>query len=233
MIYKTYTQLKTEVLVEADMEAEEFIQASEVLAYFNDGIREACAHIQKMGIEDDYFNKSATYSLTNGQATLSLPTDIYAAKITGLTYSTSSTIYSIHRIKGKDKSIIKQRILQSPSGNANYTYDIENINPVTGFQLRLYPSSYETTVNCIVMDYVRTVVPILLGTDLVDIPEFYSFIKAFVKMKCFDKEGSAKAAEAKDDYEKELKLMLETLREITPDHDNLIQGDFSHYEESM
>lgn len=81
------------------------------------------------------------------------------------------------------------------------------------------------------MDYIRTVVLVQNDTDLVDIPEFYSFIKAFVKYKLFDKENSPKADSVKADYAKETNLMIETLREMTPDHDNEIEGDYSHYEE--
>lgn len=231
MSYKTYAQLKEDVLREADMEAEDFIQEEEVMAYFNDAVREACAHIQKLGLDDEYFNSSATYSLTLGQTELDLPADIYATKITGLTYSTSSKIYPLKRMKGKGKSILKQQILQAPGADATYMYDIENSDPTTGFKLKLYPPSQETTSSCIVMDYVRTVVEIDDDADLVDIPEFYSFIKAFVKYKLFDKENSQKAADTKADYLKEQALMLDTLREMTPDHDNLIPGDYSFYEE--
>jgi hypothetical protein len=231
MSYLTYAVLKAEVLIEADMEAEDFVQAAEVMTYFNDGIREACAHIQKLGLDDEYFNKSQTYDLVNGQTELALPTDIYATKITGLTYATASNIYPIKRMKGKDKSIQKQQILLYPSSGNSYQYDIENSNPTTGFKLKLYPASYETLTGCIVMDYVRSVTKITANTDLVDIPEFYSFIKAFVKYKLFDKENSQKSADTKADYEKETALMLETLREMTPDSDNLIPADFSCYEE--
>ena len=234
MLYRQYADLKEEVLQEADMEAEEFVQDTEILAYFNDGVREAVAIIQKMGLEDDYFNNSATYSLTSGQTTLDLPADIYAAKITGLTYATPTKVYPIKRLKGKNKSVVKQQILQGPSGaDQRYMYDIVNSDPTTGFKLRLYPASYETTTNCIVMDYIRTATTIAADTDLVDIPEFYSFIKAFVKYKLFDKENSPKSAETKADYLKETALMVDTLREMTPDSDNEIEGDYSHYEEMV
>lgn len=231
MEYRTYADLKQEVLVEADMEAEDFIQESEIKAYFNDAVREACAHIQKLGLEDDYFASFKKYSLTNGLEELSLPTDIYAAKIRALTYATPSKTYQIHRLKGKDKYQIIQDLLRNPGGGEYLQYDLKNISPTAGFKIKLYPVSQEDTTDCITMDYIRTAVKIVNDSDLVDVPEFYSFIKAFVKWKLFDKENGPKAQETKADYEKEKLLMLETLAEMTPDYDSEIPGDYSIYEE--
>lgn len=231
MFYKDYATLKAEVLVETDTEAEEFIQPQEVLNYFNDGIREALAHIQKLGLEDDYFQKSVKLDLTTGLTELDLPADIYAAKIRGLIYATPALVYPIQRIKGKDKFEQIQQLLQYPSQNAYYVYDLENASPTTGFKIKLYPVSYETIAQAITLNYVRTVTPIALDTDLVDIPEFYSFIKAFVKMKIYSKENSDKAVESKAEYEKEKQLMLDTLAEMTPDYDNKVIGDYSIYQD--
>jgi hypothetical protein len=229
MFYKDYLTLKNEVLRETDTEGEEFVQPQEILDYFNDAIREALAHIQKLGLEDDYFQKSVKLDLTVGLTELDLPADIYAAKIRGLIYATPSLVYPIHRIKGKDKFEQIQNLLQTPGTNAYYQYDLENASPTTGFKIKLYPISYEAIPQAITLNYVRTVVPIVLDTDLVDIPEFYSFIKAFVMMKIFSKENSDKAVETKQLYEKEKQLMMETLAEMTPDYDNKIIGDYSIY----
>jgi hypothetical protein len=229
MFYKDYLTLKNEVLRETDTEGEEFIQPQEVLDYFNDGVREALAIIQKLGLEDDYFQKSVKYDLTAGLTELDLPLDIYAAKIRGLIYATPSLVYPIKRIKGKDKFEIIQQILQYPSSNSYYVYDLENASPTTGFKIKLYPVSYEDIPQAITLNYVRTVVPVALDTDLVDIPEFYSFIKAFVKMKIYSKENSDKAVGAKADYDAEKQLMVDTLAEMTPDYDNKIIGDYSPY----
>lgn len=231
MIYKTYLELKNEVLQETDTEAEEFIQVSEVLTYFNDAVREALAHIQKLGLEDDYFQKSVPYDLTIGLQELILPVDIYAAKIRGLIYATPASVYPITRIKGPNKFTVIQQLLQNPAPNAFYQYDLENPSPTTGFKIKLYPFSYENLVGCITLNYVRTVTVIVLDTDLVDIPEFYSFIKAYVKYKIFNKEFGPKSDDAKAEYEKEKQLMMETLSEMTPDYDNKIIGDYSTYEE--
>jgi hypothetical protein len=231
MIYRTYQDLRDEVLREADAEAEDFVQEDEIKGYFNDAIREALSHIQKIGLEDDYFQKSVKLSLVNGQTEIDLPADVFAAKIRGLIYATPTLVYEVKRIKGPQKFAEIQRLLQTPSQNAYYQYDLENPSPTSGFKIKLYPISYETLTNCLTLNYVRTVERIVDESDLVDIPEFYSFIKAFVLMKIFAKENDAQAAEKKADYEKEKLLMLETLSEMTPDYDNKVIGDVSFYQE--
>ena len=226
MVYRTYGDLKSEVLIEADMEAEDFIQEPEVKAYFTDAVREARAHIIKLGLEDDYFVKEQIASLTNGQTEMSLPADIYGFKIRAFSYSTPSKVYTIHRLKGTKKYEVMEHIKQSPSGGEYLMYDIENASPTTGPKIRFYPISQETTANCLVLKYVRNVTDLTNDASLVDIPEFYSFIKAYVKWKLYDKEGSPRSADFKLDYEAEKKLMLDTLTEMTPDnHSNLLEVD--------
>ena len=143
MVYKTYKVLLGEVLRETDTEAEDFIQSQEVMDYFNDAVREAVSHIQKLGLEDDYFQKSVKYSLTVGLTELDLPSDIYAAKIRGLVYHTPSKIYEIKRLKGKDKFVNREWLLRPEANTTFYQYDLENPSPTSGFKIKLYPISYE------------------------------------------------------------------------------------------
>ena len=231
MIYQTYGTLKSEVLIEADMEAEEFLQAAEIKTYFRDAVREARAHIMKLGLEDDYFIKEQKFSLTTGQQEVDFPTDIYAMKIRAFTYSTPAKVYQVKRLKGTQKYEVMQRIRQNPGSGQYLSYDIENSSPATGPKIVLYPVSQETTTDALVMKYVRNSIEIVDETSLVDIPEFYSFVKAYVKWKCYDKEGSVRAADFKQDYENEKKLMMDTLTEMTPDSDNLLIPDAAIYEE--
>lgn len=231
MQYKTYATLKSEVLIETDTEAEDFIQASEVLAYFNDAINEAEAHIHKLGLEDDYFLSTAQFSLTNGLQYLTMPSDIYATKIRGLIYATTEKTYPIKGIKGPKKFEEMQDILMNSGGQPYYQYQILNASAANGHRIHLFPYSYETATNCITMYYIRNANEVTVDASVVDIPEFYSFIKAYVKYKIYDKEGSVKASDAKADLDKERLLMIETLTEMTPDYNNEIPPDLSIYEE--
>lgn len=232
MVYRTYGALKTEVLMETDTEAEDFLQADEIMAYFQDAVNECQAHIHKLGLEDDYFLKKKTdYSLTNGQSVLDMPSDIYAAKIRGLIYSYGGRIYPIKRMKGPKRFELLADLLQNPGQNTPYVYQIINTSSAAGLDIDIYPRSYETSTNCITMHYIREAVTIVDDNSVVDIPQFYSFIKAFVKYKILNKAGEMLAADAKADLDKERVLMLETLREMTPDYDDIIPPDTSIYEE--
>lgn len=231
MVLRTYADLKNEVLVETDTEAEDFIQTSEVLGYFKDAVNEAEAHIHKLGLEDDYFLTTQTYSLTNGQLSLAMPSNIYATKIRGLVYSTPDKVYPLRRIKGAKRFEIVENLLQNPHSGEYYRYQILNNNSTTGYIAQLLPPSYEDRANCIVMYYIRNANTIVDDNTVVDIPEFYSFIKAYVKFKIYDKEGSVKMADALQDLNKERELMLATLAEMVPDYDSEIPPDLSIYEE--
>lgn len=231
MSYRTYGDLKTEVLIETDTEGEEFIQAAEVLSYFQDAVNKAAAHIHKLGVEDDYFLTRTQYSLTNGQQTLDMPANIYATKIRGLIYSTTEKTYQITKFKGAGRFSAMADVLQSPTQGAYYKFQIVNDSADDGFKIELYPYSQEDSTNCITMHYIREPATIVDDDSLVDIPQFYSFVKAFVKWKIYDKENSAKADDAKAEMEAEQNLMLETLAEMVPDYDSTIPADLSAYEE--
>jgi hypothetical protein len=231
MTYKTLGQLRAEVEQETDTELEDFVQPAEVLTYFKDGVREAAAHIHKLGLEDDYFLSNKTYDLTLGQRYIAMPADIYASKIRGLTYSYQTKVYPLRRLKGKDRFVQAQQLRQSGHANAFYVYQIINFSPVTGAQIELFPVSYENLTACIFMDYIRVPLDVVDDASLIDIPEFYSFIKAYVKKKIMGKEGSAMAEDAKADFDRELSLMLATLNEMVPDYDSEIPPDLSIYEE--
>lgn len=231
MNYRTYGDLRAEVLMETDTEAEDFLQANEVKSYFQDAVNECQAHIHKLGLEDDYFIKRQRYSLTNGQQTLDMPADIYAAKIRGFVYSYGGRTYPIKRIKGARRFEMIADIIQNPGQNMPYQYQIVNTSAAAGLDIEIYPYAYETSTNCITMHYIREAVTIVDDSSVVDIPQFYSFIKAFVKYKILNKAGEPGAAEAKEDLQKERDLMMETLREMTPDYDDTIPPDISIYGE--
>jgi hypothetical protein len=98
-------------------------------------------------------------------------------------------------------------------------------------QIQLWPPSIDVGTNILWIWYVRQPVQIESDDDFVDIPEFYYYIKSYVKWKIYDKEGSPLVVEAKADRDEKRQLMLDTLAEMTPDEDNLIEGDYSAYEE--
>lgn len=230
MIYKTYGALREEIEREVDTEEEEFVQPDELMAYTQDAVNEAAAHIHKLGLEDDYFLKRVQYSLTVGQTSLQMPADIYITKIRSLLYSTPEKTYQIKKIKGKDRFEMTEFIKLNSTSGEYYRFQMMNDSDA-GYVAELIPQSYEDRANCITLYYIREAVQIVDDNSLIDIPQFYYFIKAFVKWKILDKEGNPRAAEARAEKMEAQQLMLETLAEMVPDYDSEIPQDLSNYEE--
>lgn len=232
MIYKTYGELRQKVERETDTEAEDFVGAEELMGYFQDAVNEAEAHIHKLGLEDDYFLSSKFFDLSLGQTQIVLPTDIYANKIRNFYFIQDQIIFPVIRLKGKDK-FMKADQLRLEQGTTNYySYIIFNSSSDAKPIIELYPAARHNGSNLLKMIYIRNAIEIVSDDSPIDIPEFYSFIIAYVKWKIYDKEGSPKLDEVKADMEREKTLMIETLEQMVPDDDNIIPLDTTHYEEA-
>lgn len=232
MNYKTYGELKLKVQRETDTEAEDFVQDAELMSYFQDAVNEAEAHIHKLGLEDDYFLKRTTFDLTLGQEYLTMPADIYANKIRSLVFKWNDAIYPVKRLKGRRRFLLAENMLLEDNASEYYGYIILNNDPTTNPVLQLYPTGKHTGSDLFIMHYIRNAVEITDDDSIVDIPEFYSFITAFVKWKIFSKEGSALRDSYKADLDEQKALMIQTLEQMVPDDDNIIEAETDHYEVS-
>jgi hypothetical protein len=230
--YKTYGELKLKVQRETDTEAEDFVQDDELMSYFQDAVNEAEAHIHKLGLEDDYFLKRDTFDLTLGQESISLPTDIYANKIRSLVFKWNDAIYPVKRLKGQRRFLLAENLLLEDNATEHYGYIIINNGPDVKPVLQLYPTAKHVGTDLMIMHYIRNAVEIVDEDSIVDIPEFYSFITAFVKWKIFSKEGSALRDAYKAELDEQKTLMLQTLEQMVPDNDNIIEAETDHYEVS-
>lgn len=231
MQYKTFGELKLKVQRETDTEAEEFVTSEEIKSYFQDAVNECAAHIHKLGLEDTYFQSRKKYDIVIGQQELELPPDIYAMKISALTFSGNGKVFPIKRMKGPKRFSIIAEMEQFQENGDWYEYHILNTSPDTPPVIELWPPSKDQGANFITMYYIRQAIQIVDDSSKVDIPEFYSFIISFVKWKIYSKEGSALTSDAKAELDEKRDLMLATLAEITPDYDSNIEGDRSAYEE--
>lgn len=232
MQFKTYGELKTKVQSETDTEAEDFVTESEIMSYFQEAVDECAAHMYKIWpLATQYFETLTKEDLTVGQQAVTLPTNIYARSITRMHIVNAGRVLQISRFR---KSNRYDEVSQITSGNdqgdpRNYLF--LNSTPSNTHQIQLWPSSKEAGTEILWIWYVREPIQIVDDDSLVDIPEFYYYITSYVKWKIYDKEGSPLAAEAKADRDEKRALMLETLAEMTPDEDNLLEGDYSTYEE--
>lgn len=71
----------------------------------------------------------------------------------------------------------------------------------------------------------------IIDATVIDIPEFSIFIMEYAKANCLLKDGDPRMAQSVEKIEKQRKMMQDTLVEAQPDDDNVIQGDYSYYNE--
>lgn len=226
----TYTNALAKIERDLDLEEEDFIQASEIMEYFNQAKRAS----EKIVLEiyEDYLLDSANLALVNGTSKYSLPSGIFAHKIRSVVYSNGSIIYEISRIRSSRKFLERALILNSNPSDY-YQYIILN-NSSSGIQIELSPASKETSSTNVTIWYLRKVDEITTGADIVDkdIPESIDFIYAYVKGKCKEKEnGGVMPQEAAQEIEMEKQTLIDTLTNMVPDDDNTVIGDMSIYDE--
>lgn len=233
MQYKTFSELKIIIERELDLETEDFIQPEELKQYFNDGIDIAQAEIHKLGMEDDYFLTKEFISLVNQQSDYELPSNIYANQIKAIEYVKDTTIYTVKRLRGRNRFEDRELINQYPASTDYYRYmirnDVSTANPV----LELIPPSQETSTNSLTIWYHRNANHWEDDDDAAcDIPEIgTNFVKQYVRYRCYDKEGHPNTPEAKDRMESAKILMIDTLTNMVPDEDSTMDQDLNSYYE--
>jgi hypothetical protein len=227
----TYAELKQKVQNEWDLKEEIFVDDEEMLEYANEAIDEAEAEIHKLGREDHYFLATDTITLVNGTKEYSLPTDIYANKIKAAVYSSDNRIYTLKRMRRETMFEDAAHIDQYPNRDQLYSYIIVHESVTDGYQMKFYPTPYEDTTN-ITLWYIRNANRLTADDDICDIPEFASFITAFMGYKVLMKEGHPMFQGAAMQLEQQRKQMISTLSDMVVDSDNRIEMDFTHYTDS-
>lgn len=220
MSYLTYAEVLAKVSKPLDLEDEIFIGEEEMMGYCNDAIKRCEGKIHS--IYEDYFLTSGNLALVSGVGEINLPTDIYANKIRAIIYTNGSEVYDIVRIKDS-KKFIRIEEATAHDTTSSYRYWIKNASPAaTGRKIVLVPVSRETSSENVVIYYLRRANQVTATTDLVDIPEFYSVIVAYMRYMAYRKEGHPNTQEAREELLDEEKNMVETLTEMVPDGENEI-----------
>jgi hypothetical protein len=230
---KTLLELTEPIKRELDLETEDFIQPEELVDYFNHAIREAEAHIIKLGMKDKYFKKKAYLSLILGQSVYDLPSDIYSDKIIKLIYRNGPTIYTIRPMDSEDM-YEDEEFLDLNQSTDYYRYDtIRNADGTTSIQF--FPTARENLTNGVIIHYFRDANTLVDDTDICDLPEIaYEYIHKKVKGMCLAKENAGVIpGDAKEEIQAIEALMIATLEGQKADSDYAkMDQDLSHYEES-
>jgi hypothetical protein len=230
MRYWTWTEIKTKVEQDLDLEDEDFVRESELMALANEAIDEAEAEIHTL--YEDYFLKKTTIAVVAADSAFSIPTylsDIYGDKIRRIIYQlgSSSTVYTVNRLKEWHKFEEKA---MADTGTSMDLYQYMLVNQTAGApQILLVPAARES--GTLTVWYLRNANRLTTGSDVCDIPEFINFIIWHIKCRVLHKEGNAGYQTALERLESERSRMTATLAARVPDTDNEIEMDLSAYEE--
>ena len=232
MAYKTKLQVVTKIERDLDLEEEEFIQDSEMTEYINDAITIIEAHLNTLGLRDQYFLTRTTLNLVSGTADYALPTNLYEGKIKEVVYSSGATIYKVTPMT-RSSSAEEIEHLNRYSTTEYYKYRIRNDSSAAVY-FQLIPSSRETASNVIIIEYFRDLARVSADADLVEVPEIaLQYLYQFIRVKVYEKEGSALLPNAKEDLNKIEALMISTLEgQLADDSNNFLELDKSIYGES-
>lgn len=224
----TWKEIKDKVLVDLDLQGEEIVSPSELLGYVNEAIDEAEANIHNLA--EDYFLTREYITMVPDQSLYALPDDIYGHKVRSLQFNNGAERYAIHRMKSFDA-------ISFVNPSESYRWLLTNkintgLNSNYGPKLELFPAARESG-NFITCYYLRNARRLVLDTDECDVPEFVSFIVAFIKVKCCVKELHPRLDFFQAELARVREQMTTTLSEMVPDGDNDIEPDMSAYIEHV
>lgn len=225
----TYAELEAKVLVDLDMQEEDFVSPAEMMSYANEAVDRAEQHVHT--IYEDYLLDYANFSVVASTDEYPLPPTIYAHKIRRILFRNGSTVYTVKRMRDWKKF---EHFEQGHSTNTSTEYEYFLRNSVPGSPTILFSSVPQAGGTCRVW-FLRQANRFVVSTDLLDIPESHNFVLAYMKYKCIYKEThgemTAGLQTAHAEVEKESQLLVDTLVAMVPDADNEIEADYSHYEE--
>lgn len=185
----------------------------------------------------------------SGQREYRLPKNIYAHKIRRVIYHDGSQVYKVTRIQDWKKF---ERKAINDVNNSATLFEYFLVNDTPGIPKMLFvPIPFETgdkieiwylrQANRFDRDYTtdannNRILDVALDdpSNILDVPEAFNYVVEFTKMKCDIKEKRIQGQIQTGDYpevQMEYKEFIGVIEEIVPDAENLIEPDYSIYEE--
>lgn len=231
MVYRTFGDLKTQVEQELDTEGEEFVQAPELMNYFNSAIILCEATIVKLGLKEKYLQGEQFLSTVQGQSDYDLPPDIVINKIRKITYATPTCAYTLKPTNREYDYAIEDSLRGQNVGGDWYTYSLYKIGNVQ--KLRLIPQPTTNRTNAVRIVYFKSLQRYTADSDYCDLPDVcYEYLLSYVRYRVYAKESHVNTPDEKANMGILLGLMQETMQNQVADPDiNIQDSDFSHYAE--
>lgn len=228
MQLSTYTEILAKLENDYDLNDETFMTQAELLGYMNAAIDDAEAIIHNLHFEDKYFRTVANLAFVTGTQDYSLPSDIYGNKILAFFYVNGSQKYEIGRIKD---------VRETQNIDIGDAYRYLPINTTaSGVKIRVYPTLAETSSNNELW-YIRNMIRLTTSasaSNVCEVPESVNFIYQHVK-KSIARKMRRQDLIAMEDQElkNQYNLMLDNLKEMVPDNNNLVTQDLTSYWDQM
>lgn len=222
MAAPTWAEIKAEIEAEYDLTEETFVDATELLQYANSGIEDVEKEIHT--INDNYFHSESSISFVNGVSDYSLPSDIFANKITGWVFDDGSKSYMIKELKDLSK-------IPDIQTTDYYQYRIINTT-AGGTKIRVYPTPSTTETNNTIF-YRRRIVLFVDDSSVLDVPEAKEFLKQYVIDKAANKERMTPDAQESPALMKKRKSLLDSLAKMIDDDNTEVYINTDYYEEFL
>lgn len=229
--YTRWTDLKSKIENELDLNEETFITAAELIQYANSGIEEA----EKMVMElyQDYFLASFQPTIVTGTADYVMPTSIWGNKIRMVVFSDGQSppvnTYRMRRIPLHKVPFV--------GTNDDYQFLLTQAPPTTtdgpadgGIRFKVVPTPRsDMPANGVTIWYLRFANRVVDDTSQIDIPEATAFIEWYIRVKVYRKEGHFLLQDAVAELEKQRQILRESLDSMAPDEEECLEPDMSFY----
>lgn len=228
MRYWSWSEIKSKVLRDLDLEGETFINEAELLGYANEAIDEVERQI--LTLCEDYFLARGQITLVPGQEEYAIPSNIYGMKIRQIIYRAGTQVWKLKRLRNWHKIAIYETEKTIMNGTQQYGYFILNSVEGESPKLLLSPTPNEAG-SYLYIWYIRNANELKGDTSKCDIPEAVNYVMSYMKMKCLEKELHPNLPKAIQDVEQQKADTLKTLSDMYADGEDTIEPDYRLYAE--
>lgn len=210
----TWGEIKGKVQRKYGIETDKSYDEDELIDMVNEAINMAEAEVLKLN--QDYFLASTEIDAPAGQTEFDLPEGIFGMKIRRAWYQREN--------EQCPRRLFKAKNLDHLYNGSDMKYYI--LNNATGRKLKL---SESTTLNGkIILYYTRNANRFTVeggNSQVCDIPEFMDAVAAWMGYLVEFKDKSPTTQQAKNDYDRIIQNLIDTLADAANDEDNRIEPD--------
>jgi hypothetical protein len=173
----TRSQIVEKVRSELRLHTNKFITPTEIQGYIDSALEDGESIINDAGCM--YFRTYKVYSVSADDSYISLPTDIYQARLLKLMYDENPG--STNQGESYQVKLISIENIRHVDDQDTYRYLLTN-DSTNGLQLNIYPNIRETSTDRFTLYYLRKAKRLASDTDVSDFPKM-EYIISRVKLE--------------------------------------------------